>query len=222
MSTNVVQGRVFDRVPIPFHPKSLQFPALAATVHRPVLNRIYGTVLDQGNIGACVCHAGAHAVNGKPLHVNGTRLLTHADAINDYIAVTNSDPYPGAYPGQDTGTDADSLAKVYRSQGRITEWRNARSLDQIIGELQAGNNVLFGIDWRSSMFDPDPDGTVHLSGSAVGGHEVLIRGDNPRTRKFRVRNSWGRGWGLYGEFLLAYEDAEELLNANGDAIVLVR
>jgi C1A family cysteine protease len=38
----------------------------------------------------------------------------------------------------------------------------------------------------------------------IGGHEVLLVGYDDATKNFKVRNSWGPGWGLNGYFLMPY------------------
>jgi C1A family cysteine protease len=38
----------------------------------------------------------------------------------------------------------------------------------------------------------------------IGGHEVLLVGYDDATGYFKVRNSWGSGWGLNGYFLMPY------------------
>ena len=39
----------------------------------------------------------------------------------------------------------------------------------------------------------------------IGGHEVLLVGYDDATKLFKVRNSWGPGWGLHGYFLMPYD-----------------
>ena len=39
---------------------------------------------------------------------------------------------------------------------------------------------------------------------SIGGHEVLMVGYDDATRLFKVRNSWGPGWGIRGYFLMPY------------------
>jgi C1A family cysteine protease len=41
----------------------------------------------------------------------------------------------------------------------------------------------------------------------IGGHEVLLVGYDDETQFFKVRNSWGPGWGLSGYFLMPYSYA---------------
>jgi C1A family cysteine protease len=38
----------------------------------------------------------------------------------------------------------------------------------------------------------------------LGGHAVLVVGYDDSTQRFRVRNSWGSGWGQQGYFTMPY------------------
>ena len=38
----------------------------------------------------------------------------------------------------------------------------------------------------------------------LGGHEVLMVGYDDATRLFKIRNSWGPGWGQHGYFQMPY------------------
>lgn len=199
-------------------PRSLAYPAQAADTHRPVLHRTFGPVLDQGNVGSCVGNAAAHALNTKGLHRVPSRLMREADAVDIYAAATAIDPWPGTYPQEDTGTDANSAAKVMRDRGLITAWSHAFGLDHVLGAMQLGP-VMLGIAWHRSMFRPDSKGFVHPDGNVVGGHETLIRGDDA-TGSVLIRNSWSSRWGLRGHYRLTYDDLAALLADDGDATVL--
>jgi C1A family cysteine protease len=48
----------------------------------------------------------------------------------------------------------------------------------------------------------------------IGGHEVLMVGYDDATRHFKIRNSWGPGWGLNGYFLMPYAYATNAKLAN--------
>lgn len=200
-------------------PRSLAYPARASTTHRKVTHRTYGPVLDQGQVGSCVGNAAAHALNTRGSHRVPSRVLREADAVDIYAAATAVDPWPGTYPGQDTGTDANSAAKVLRDRGIISGWSHCFGLDHVLAALQLAP-VMLGISWHASMFTPDGKGFVHPDGHVVGGHETLIRGDDPRTGSVLVRNSWGPSWGLRGHYRLAYDDLAALLADAGDATVL--
>ena len=200
-------------------PRSLAHPAATTGAHRPLTHRTYGPVLDQGQVGSCVGNAAAHALNTKGVHRVPSHIKDEADALDIYAAATRLDPWPGSYPGQDTGTDANSAAKALRDAGLIVSWSHVFGLDHLLGALQLAP-VMLGISWHESMFDPDADGFVHPDGNVVGGHETLIRGDDAKGSVL-VRNSWGPGWGLKGHYRLTYDDLAALLADNGDATVLV-
>lgn len=198
-------------------PRSLSHPAQASTTHRPVTHRTYGPVLDQGDVGSCVGNAAAHALNTAGSHRVPSTLMRETDALAVYSAATALDPWDGAYPPDDTGTDANSAAKALRDQGRITSWSYCFGLDHLLGALQLAP-VMLGISWHDSMFTPDAHGFVHPDGDVVGGHETLIRADDGTS--VLVRNSWGPEWGLRGHYRLTYADLAALLADRGDATVL--
>ena len=166
----------------------------------------------------CVGNSAAHALNTRGVHRVPSPLADEAKAVAIYTAATAVDPWPGTYPEQDTGTDANSAASVLRGMGLIMSWSHAFGLDHVLAALQLGP-VMLGTEWHSAMFTPDARGYGHPDGAVVGGHETLIRGDDG-SGSVLVRNSWGRGWGLRGHFRLAYADLDALLQAQGDATVL--
>ena len=200
-------------------PRSLSYPAPTSATLKPVKYRVYGRVLDQGNVGSCVGNACAHALNSAGLHKVRSKTLKEPDALEIYAEATAVDSWPGTYPGQDTGTDANSAAKVLRDSGRISSWTHAFGLQHVLGALQM-QPVLLGLKWHQSMFSPDSKGYVHPDGNIAGGHEVLIRGDDAKGTVL-VRNSWSSSWGIKGDFKLTYDDLSSLLADTGDATVLI-
>lgn len=204
-------------------PASKQYPARRATTHRPVTHKTLGPVLDQGDLGSCVANAGAHALNTIGSHRKPSPIRREPDAIDFYVGATAIDPFPGQYlkdgTGQDTGTDGNSLAKYLRNVGLISSWFHCFGVDHLLGALQL-QPVMIGIPWHKGMYTPDANGFVHPDGDVVGGHETLVRCDNPDKEYVTVRNSWGPGWGLHGHYRLTYADLAALLADQGDATVL--
>src|SRR6267143_5898468 len=47
--------------------------------------------------------------------------------------------------------------------------------------------------------------TPRLGEKPVAWHAVLVVGYNDKDRRFILRNSWGKNWGLKGYFTLPYE-----------------
>lgn len=208
-------GRLVDH-----DPRSRNFPAPASTAaHKAVLHAMHGGVLNQGNIGACAGNAGADALNADPLFKTGAKPLVEKDALAIYSAATKLDKFAGSYPPDDTGTDANSVAKALRAMGKAKSWSHAFGLEHVLDALQL-KPVMLGINWYEDMFNPNSAGQVHPTGALAGGHETLIRGDDPVAKMVRIRNSWGKSWGVGGDYFLSYADLETLLGESGDALVL--
>lgn len=201
-------------------PRSRAFPAPRAADRRPVMHRRYSPVLDQGTLGSCTGNAMAHAVNMKPLHIPGTSYLNEADAVDLYSRATQIDPFRGTYRPEDTGSDGLSVCKAAQERGLITAYRWAFGFEHTLDALQLGP-VLIGIPWHHSMYFPDRRGFVRPDGDKVGGHEIVLMGDDCRNT-LTFLNSWGSGWGLSGRFKMDYPTFKALLADNGDAAVPVR
>jgi C1A family cysteine protease len=75
---------------------------------------------------------------------------------------------------------------------------------------------VIGINWYEDMFNPNGDGLIKPGGKLAGGHAILVFGYSDRHRLFRLRNSWGEGWGVGGNCFLAYEDMDRLLHEDGE------
>lgn len=201
-------------------PRSRAFPAPRAADRRPVLHRRYSPVLDQGTLGSCTGNAMAHAVNMVPLHIPGTPYLKQEDAVGLYSRATKIDPFPGTYLPEDTGSDGLSVCKAAKEKGYITGYRWAFGFEHTLDALQSGP-VLIGIPWHYSMFYPDGKGFVRPDGDVVGGHEIVLMGDDCKGT-LTFLNSWGPGWGLRGRFKTDYATFKALLADQGDAAVPVR
>lgn len=75
--------------------------------------------------------------------------------------------------------------------------------------LAGGRPVVFGFTVYSSFESQQVANTGILpmpspSEAVVGGHAVVLVGYNDAVDRFRVRNSWGTGWGQQGYFEMPY------------------
>lgn len=98
-------------------------------------------------------------------------------------------------------------AKLHRA---IAYQRVARTLAQMQGCLADGYPFVFGF----TVYESFESQQVAQTGVApmpapneqvLGGHAVLAVGYDNASQTFRVRNSWGTGWGQAGYFTLPYQ-----------------
>lgn len=198
-------------------PRSRAFLAYRASERVPVLHRRWSPVLHQGNLGACTGFAAAHVINMWPLHRPGTAFLGAPNARAIYSEATKIDPFEGAWPPSDTGSDGLSVCKVLKRLGLITDYRWAFGFEHTLDALQLGP-VLIGTTWHEGMFKPDSKGYVRPDGNPAGGHEYVLMGDDTKG-KLTFLNSWGKAWGKLGRFHMDYDAFRALLADYGDAVV---
>jgi C1A family cysteine protease len=87
--------------------------------------------------------------------------------------------------------------------------RVTRNLSQMKGCLASGYPFVLGF----TVYDSFESDTVAKTGvvpmparreHVLGGHAVLAVGYDDRQSRFRMRNSWGRAWGVKGYFTMPY------------------
>lgn len=174
-----------------------------------------GPVTDQGREGACVGHGwtGELTARPKPCKIDGPDAYAHAL----YKEAQQIDAYPGdAY----SGTDVLAGAKVLAVRGLIKEYRWAFGLQDVLLAIGYKGPVVLGIPWYESMYSA-PNGVLTVSGRKVGGHCILARGVNMKTRSVLLRNSWGVDWGQGGDAWIGFDALDGLLNDGGEACVPV-
>ena len=212
----------FGRIP-QFDQRSRAFPARTLELMaRPPrrLHRLWGSRLDQGDVGACTGFAFAHARNSTALRRAGEEILRGDDALQLYSAATRLDPFPGEYPPEDTGSSGLAVCKAGVEASLISRYEWAFGLDHVLAAL-VFRPVIVGTWWYESMMTPDSSGYVRVTGRRVGGHEWCLIGYEDVHKVVHARNSWGPGWGQRGNFVIGYEDLSRLLNEDGDAAVPV-
>jgi len=91
----------------------------------------------------------------------------------------------------------------------ILYYRLVRNLNQMKGCLASGYPFVFGFGVYESFETPEvaQKGIVPMpspSEQLLGGHAVLAVGYDDGQRRFIVRNSWGKDWGIEGYFTMPY------------------
>lgn len=184
-------------------------------------------LLDQGDLGSCTGFAAADLFNCSVMAlarqaVHGTRrYLTNAHGLELYKLATGLDEFPGTYPPEDTGSSGLGVAKAARQLGYITEYRHVLGFQHLLTVVPMCP-VIVGTWWYEGMSRLDRKGFAHPTGSALGGHEYLLLGQNADDEYFTFLQSWGP-WGKRdrGRFYIKFDEFEELLLDDGDATVLV-
>lgn len=203
---------VFDR-------RSRAFP-LAAEINRSTWHdkaiRIYDPLPNPNQChGECTGVSKVSSFNAIGNRVKG-EVLHMGHAHNIYFRATHIDPFPGAWPDEDTGSSTLAAAKAAQEQGLGGEYRWLfGGADETIQAVMNGEVVVVGTRWDWNMFNRDSQGRVHLGGGVAGGHAYIIRGYD-ESRDWAMGRCW---WGEFRDFWIARSDLDTLLRDYGDAHV---
>jgi hypothetical protein len=172
----------------------------------------------------CVGFAWTHELAAFPVVVEG---VDDDLARGVYKEAQTVDEWPGE---EYSGTSVLAGAKTIETRGYMDEYRWAFGVDDALRAIGYQGPVVVGIPWYQSMFEPRPSGLLEVTPGGGGGHAILVRGVSLKARLpgepgpmavVRLRNSWGRGWGLDGDCYIRAEDFSALLEAEGDCCVPV-
>jgi hypothetical protein len=177
-----------------------------------------GAWYDQGATGTCVGHGWAHEIEDGPVR-HPTDVV---DPFAIYDLATTLDPWPDNDHDLQAGTSVRAGAQAAQQMGYISQYSWAWDLVTVQNAVLTLGPVVFGLNWYNSMFDPMWDGDraiirLDTSSGIAGGHCVVLNGCNMDTGFFRLKNSWGQGWGDGGHGLIAFGDVEYLLAQEGEA-----
>jgi hypothetical protein len=179
-------------------------------------------VLDQGQLGSCTGNAALGCIGTDPFYTTepATMDWSEGQAVEVYSEATSIDPWPGAWPPDDTGSDGLSVAKVLQDHGWVSGYQHAFSLPDALSAL-VDRPVITGTNWYESMFDPSPTGEVRVTAGSqlAGGHEYVADRLDVTNGRVWFTNSWGTGWGAAGRFWMSFDTWQRLLSEDGDVTV---
>lgn len=208
-------SRVFGRL-IEFDRRSREFP-IRALFGPGAQRRSYTwdcpVWLDQGREGACVGFSISHEAAADPVPVAG---VTNATARALYKRAQQLDDMPGE---DYEGTSVLAGMKAGVEKGWYEEYRWAFGEDDLAVAIGAKGPAVLGIEWREGMLTPDAAGRIRPTGRVVGGHAILCRGYSAKNGMYRLRNSWGRKWGVDGDCFVSAADVRLLLSSRGEACI---
>lgn len=172
--------------------------------------------LDQGQEGACVGFSWSHELAADPVACEN---ITNETALEVYHEAQKLDDFSGE---DYSGTSVLAGAKAVQAQGKMTEYRWAFGLDDLVLALGNHGPAVLGINWYEGMYEPDEKGFIHVTGNKVGGHAILAQGVNVEERYVQLHNSWGPDWGKNGVCYISFDDLDRLLKEDGEACVPVK
>lgn len=189
------------------HPMAAALPTVLPVRPKSKVYRIWWSG-DQGETSECVGYSWHALLRAHP------RLQREPDPHTIFLEARKVDEWDGE---DYLGTSVRAAAKVLQAQGKIVAYSWADRLEIVLNHLAFVGPVVLGTDWHEQMFRPGPTGLVELGGPVVGGHAYVVLGYDDRTRLLICQNSWGKDYGVRGRFLLRYEDADRLIQAQGEA-----
>jgi C1A family cysteine protease len=190
-------------------------------------------VYDQGQLGSCTANAIAAAVDFENHSQDGTFLTPSRlwiyyqervieNTVNQDSGAQIRDGMKavaqlGVCPETDWPYDISTYTNTPPQQDYtdalkdriLTYQAPPQQLFALKSVLAGGRPIVFGFTVYESFESQQvaSTGVVPMPNpqeKVVGGHAVVLVGYDDAQDKFRVRNSWGTGWGLSGYFLMPY------------------
>lgn len=170
---------------------------------------------NQGNKPQCVAYGWLHCLEDSPLPQPGGGPLFNPEAL--YKEFQQNDEWPGE---DYDGTSVRGGAKALQKRGLLSEYVWGLTVDDLKDWILHKGIVVMGTNWYGNMSDPVMVGDKPMlqpTGALDGGHCYVLNGYNDVNGLFRMKNSWGRGWGHSGNAWIEGQDLAALLAQDGEA-----
>jgi C1A family cysteine protease len=197
--------------------RSREYPMRTLLSQVPIETKMWqqGTILDQGQEGACVGFGWTAELLAEPMPYQAREDSGNNYARNLYLEAKVLDEWPGE---NYEGTSVLAGAKALKNRNLIGGYRWCFGIDELRDTIISQGPVVIGVPWYEGMYEAE-GGVVTITGKKVGGHCLTVTGYDADKNMFRWQNSWGRGYGLDGSALIGYNDLAGLLSEQGEACI---
>ncbi len=202
------------------------------------LRRYCSPVEQQGKLGSCTAQALAGNIEfldrrDDGLHTDVSRLFIYYNervimdtvdydsgaSLRDGIKTLKNEGacYESVWPYVIKRFDKRPPDRCYMEAAghRIESYHRIGSLREMLTCLAEGYPFVFGFTVYESIDSArvKRTGVINLPDggeAAIGGHAVMAVGYDQKAKRFIVRNSWGRKWGMDGYCTMPFEYLESL------------
>ncbi len=164
--------------------------------------------------------------NGHCVGYSMKHLLLCYPVVNKAPTLSGSDIYHLAqtmdsWAGTDyNGTSVRAGLKALQSLGFINAYVWSSSAETVAQWLLSGRGpVCIGSSWFTGMDFPSKSNgyTITPTGKDRGGHAWILDGVNQASKRFRLLNSWGTGFGQNGRAWISFDDLQTLMDERPNA-----
>ena len=192
------------------------YPLSALMAMRPGPKRIPvskvwrpGPVMDQGQTSECVGYGCRFLLAAEPVvwptSITASKLYTMARGLDEFDDEATK------------GTSVRAGLQALELLGFISAYYWARDVEQVAEYILTRGPVIVGTDWLTGMNEVDAKGFARATGRNTGGHCYVGHRCNFKEEWIGWQNSWGKGYGIRGQFKMSFADFDKLLKRGGVA-----